>query len=85
MGVANLTIRNLDDATKQALRIRAALNGVSMEEEARRILKSALASTQYPVGLGSHLCDRFHKVADDTFVLPERHLPRHPPQYDQTY
>jgi len=76
--MANLTIRNLDDATKQALRIRAALNGVSMEEEARRILKSALASTQYPARLGSHLCDRFHKVADDAFVLPQRQIPRHP-------
>ena len=81
--MASLTIRNLDDATKQALRIRAALNGVSMEEEARRILKSALASTQYPVGLGSHLCDRFRQVADDAFVLPQRQIPRHPPQWDE--
>jgi Plasmid stability protein len=81
--LASLTIRNLDDATKQALRIRAALNGVSMEEEARRILKTALGGTEHPARLGSHLCDRFHKVADDTFVLPERHLPRHPPQWDE--
>jgi len=46
--LANLTIRNLDEATKQALRIRAALSGVSMEEEARRILKAALGGTQHP-------------------------------------
>ena len=54
-----------------------------MEEEARRILKTALGGTEHPARLGSHLLDRFHKVADDTFVLPERHLPRHPPQWDE--
>ena len=37
-GMATLTIRNLDDKTKQALRIRAARNGHSMEEEARTLL-----------------------------------------------
>ena len=37
--MAALTIRNLDDETKQALRLRAARHGVSMEQEARVILK----------------------------------------------
>ena len=36
--MATLTIRNLDDKTKQALRERAAKNGRSMEEEARILL-----------------------------------------------
>jgi len=36
--MASLTIRNLEDATKQALRERAAKNGRSMEEEARLLL-----------------------------------------------
>lgn len=36
--MASITIRNLDEATKQALRERAARNGNSMEEEARLIL-----------------------------------------------
>jgi len=36
--VATLTIRNLDDTAKQALRERAAKNGRSMEEEMRFIL-----------------------------------------------
>jgi len=80
--LASLTIRNLDEATKQALRIRAALNGVSMEEEARRILKAALGGTEHPARLGSHLHDRFEKVADDSFVLPKRQLPRRPPKWD---
>ncbi|WP_343312683.1 bifunctional phosphopantothenoylcysteine decarboxylase/phosphopantothenate--cysteine ligase CoaBC [Brucella sp. BE17] len=36
--MASLTIRNLDDAAKERLRIRAAQNGRSMEEEARLLL-----------------------------------------------
>lgn len=78
MGMANLTIRNLDAATKKALRVRAAQHGVSMEEEARRILKSAICGAQYPAMLGSRLLDRFGKLADDGFVVPERHTPRTP-------
>jgi antitoxin FitA len=40
--MGNLTIRKLDNRVKDGLRLRAASNGVSMEEEARRILASAL-------------------------------------------
>jgi plasmid stability protein len=36
--MASLLIRNLPEATKKALRRRAAANGRSMEEEARQIL-----------------------------------------------
>jgi plasmid stability protein len=38
--MATLTIRNIPDEVKQALRERAARHGVSMEEEARRVLRS---------------------------------------------
>jgi plasmid stability protein len=41
--VASITIRNLDDALKAELRVRAARNGRSMEEEVRVILRQALA------------------------------------------
>jgi plasmid stability protein len=37
--VATITIRNLDEAVKIRLRIRAASHGRSMEEEARAILR----------------------------------------------
>ena len=40
--MASITIRKLDDAIKEKLKIRAATNGNSMEEEVRRILRSAL-------------------------------------------
>lgn len=42
-GMASITIRNLDDDLKARLRVRAAAQGRSMEEEAREILRSALA------------------------------------------
>lgn len=41
--MASIVIRNLDEATKRKLKIRAATNGRSMEHEAREILKNALA------------------------------------------
>ena len=37
-----LLIRNIDDKLKKALRLRAAENGNSMEEEVRQILRTAL-------------------------------------------
>lgn len=40
--VASITVRNLDEDMKQRLRVRAAENGRSMEEEVRCILRSAL-------------------------------------------
>ncbi|MGC8731582.1 MAG: FitA-like ribbon-helix-helix domain-containing protein, partial [Halothiobacillaceae bacterium] len=46
--MAALTIRNVDESIKQLLRIRAAQHGVSMEEEARRILREALVRVSQP-------------------------------------
>ena len=42
--MASITIRDLDDRLKARLRVRAARNNRSMEEEVRAILKSALTS-----------------------------------------
>jgi plasmid stability protein len=42
--MGTLTIRNLDDRVKQELRKRAAEHGVSMEEEARTILRDAVTT-----------------------------------------
>ena len=43
--MASITIRNLDEATKQSLRERAARNGRSMEEEVRLLLRAASSET----------------------------------------
>lgn len=40
--MATLTIRNIDDGVKERLRVRAALQGRSMEEEVRAILRRAV-------------------------------------------
>lgn len=40
--MASMTIRQLDDALMQRLRVRAAMHGRSLEDEARDILRTAL-------------------------------------------
>jgi antitoxin FitA len=40
--MAELSVRTLDDETLELLRLRAAEHGVSVEEEARRILDTAV-------------------------------------------
>jgi len=42
--MASMTIRNLDEKLKVRLRIQAAKNGRSMEDEARDILRVALST-----------------------------------------
>ncbi len=51
--MASLTIRQLDDATKARLRLRAAQNGRSMEDEARTILRQAAAGNEEPARAGA--------------------------------
>lgn len=46
--MASITIRNLDDAVMERLRVRAAKHGRSMEEEAWAILGYALAGVTGP-------------------------------------
>ncbi len=41
--MANLSVRKLNDAVVNRLRLRAAINGVSMEEEVRQILEQAVS------------------------------------------
>ncbi|MCX7961941.1 MAG: plasmid stabilization protein [Burkholderiales bacterium] len=82
--MTSLTIRNLDHATKQKLRMQAARHGVSMEEEVRRILKEALRAGEAPSGLGKRLQDRFAGLATEEFVLPRRRAPRKALRWDDS-
>ena len=81
--MTSLTIRNVDDATKQRLRIRAARHGVSLEVQVRRILKEALRPAEAPSGLGKRLRDRFAGRAAEEFVVPKRHASRSALQWDE--
>ena len=66
--MANITIRNLDDALKAKLRIRAARLGRSMEEEVRVILKMVLEEEEASQSLGEKIHQRF--VGLGGFDLP---------------
>jgi len=81
--ITSLTIRNVDNATRQRLRIQAARHGFSMEEEVRRILKEALRPVEAPFGLGKRLRDRFAELAAEACVVSERYAPRGAPQWDE--
>lgn len=71
--MASITIRNLDVQVKEQLRIAAAHNGHSMEEEARLILGKALASVDRTGGLGSRIHQRFKATGGVDLDLPARH------------
>ena len=60
--MASITIRNLDEDVKNRLRVRAASNGRSMEEEVRVILGEAVTRDSEPENLASFIreCFRAH-------------------------
>lgn len=48
--MASMTIRDIDDRLKARLRVQAAHHGRSMEDEARDILRTALATERLRIG-----------------------------------
>ena len=61
--MASITIRNLEDDLKSRLRVRAAQNGRSMEEEARHLLRAGLSSRQQqPKNLAEVIRSKFKPV-----------------------
>lgn len=81
--MASLTIRNLDDNIKELLRIEAAHNGHSMEEEARLILRKSLANANKGRGLGSRIHTRFAQAGGLELELPERTMPVRTVEFDE--
>ena len=76
--MAALTIRNLDDETKQALRVQAARKSVSLEEEARSILRKATKEKEEPRKF-DNLYDAIRDLVEpyggfDEFEIPHRSL-----------
>jgi len=81
--MASITIRNLDDKLKQDLRVRAAQHGRSMEDEARDILRQALAQEHAaPEDLGSAIRRRFARLGGVDLQIPAREASREPPRFD---
>jgi plasmid stability protein len=76
--MATLTIRNLDQAAKERLQVRAAEHGHSMEAEARRILQTALGEPPSPPApnLYERIHARFAALGGVDLDLPPRELVR---------
>lgn len=83
--MATLTIRQLDDAVKAKLRVQAAEHGKSMEEEAREILRQALAPASAAGETGADLISAIRKRLEPyggiDLELPRRTMPRKPPKF----
>lgn len=79
--MASITIRNLDDAVKTKLRVRAATNGRSMEEEARVILREAVEEEASAKGLGTRLHELFKPFGGVKLEIPPREPMREPPRF----
>ncbi len=81
--MASITIRNLDDKLKQNLRVRAAHHSRSMEDEARDILRSALATReQRNASLAKAVHRRFAQFGGINIVIQPRELIPEPPGFD---
>ena len=79
--MASITIRKLDEQTKARLRVRAAHRKRSMEDEARNILRAALAEgAATPRNLAEAVRRRFRPFGGVELRLPVREPMRQPPR-----
>jgi plasmid stability protein len=84
--MTTLTIRNVDPALKEELRVRAARHGRSMEAELRHILKEALGGEKRRAepNLAETIRRRFLPLGAADELEPHPPVPvRDPPQFDQ--
>jgi len=85
--MATITIRNLDETVKRKLQVRAALNGRSMEAEARELIAELLTSRTSAAprkGLGTAIHERFAALGGVELELPERTFSSRPlPKFDE--
>jgi plasmid stability protein len=87
--MTSITIRKLDPALKERLRIRAAEHGHSMEAEARDILHGALTAVSEnakPEKTGADLIAEIRALFEPLgfleIELPSRKSTREPPKFD---
>ena len=84
--MTTLTIRNVDPALKEELRVRAARHGRSMEAELRQILKEALGGEKPRAepNLAEAIRRRFLPLGGADDLEPHPPVPvRDPPRFDQ--
>ena len=80
--MASFTVRDIDDDVKTRLRVRAAANGRSIEEEARSILRDAVGRKPAPRNLASIIRSHFGSSNGVDLELPPRESGREPPSFD---
>lgn len=85
--MATITIRNLDEKVKRALQVRAALNGRSMEAEARAFLSGLVENGQpdhaQEEDLGTAIHKRFAALGGVDLEIPPRQFSTRPiPTFD---
>ena len=81
--MASITIRNLDQAVKARLRLRAARHDRSMEEEAREILRTALCEEPGSIcDLATAIRRRLAPFGGVELPAIERDAIREPPAFE---
>jgi antitoxin FitA len=80
--MSSLTVRNIDPRLKAKLRIRAARNARSMEEEVRVILREAVAKDpRVTTNLATFIADLFRPFGGVELEIPPREAVREPPKF----
>ena len=79
--MASITTRNLDEALKRRLRIRAAEHGRSMEEEARDILRKEVGEPAPPTNIAAAIRARVAPLGGVDLELRPREPMREPPRF----
>jgi len=81
--VAQLVVRNIENAVKTRLQRRARRNGRSMEEEVRDILRNAAKDDVVPAGgLGTEISALFAKVGLESDIPELRGHEIKPPSFE---
>jgi antitoxin FitA len=80
--MTTLTVRNIEPAIKDKLRMAAAANGRSMEEEVRSILRVALTKPVTPSGFGSRVHNRFRALGGVDLAPSDRGEIAKPASFD---
>jgi plasmid stability protein len=86
--MATLTIRNLDEKVKRRLQVRAAINGRSMEAEARELLSGSIQNSSNAIepeeDLGTAIHKRFAALGGVDLEIPPRQFSTRPiPTFDE--
>jgi antitoxin FitA len=80
--MSSITIRNLEPEIKARLRVRAAHHGVSMEQEARNILRAAVTQRgEAPPNLAEAIRELFRPLGGVRLEIPARDPMREPPKF----